>query len=221
MATLEEILRDVGLGEPSQTKTATTANPSTKEVNEVLESLGLDSKVVENQVTKTASDERTNMGLTDIYEDLFGTKPEATVEKTAATTAAPAAEAAPAATEKTASAETQETEDPTTRVGELTGIYFNVMHDACIEKIAGDLEMEAGKGYQPQEHAGSTGELSKIVGKEGDPALPNNYDASSGAGLKANPGNQTPYSLKAQAQIKAILKRRMKSEPGDLGGYNE
>jgi len=218
MATLEEILAEVGLGESSQTKTASAAAPSTKEVNEVLENLGLNEKVVEAEgVTKTASDERTSMGLTDLYENIFGSNGE-----TAA--AAPAAEAG---AEKTAAATAEAapagevSDEPSTNLGELTGIYFNVMHDACIEKIAGDLEMEAGSGYKPQEHAGSTGELSRIVGQEGDPAVPNNYDASSGAGLKANPGNQTPYSLKAQAQIKAILKRRTKMEPGDVGGYNE
>lgn len=216
MATLEEILAQVGLSDvaPSQTKTAAAANPSSKEVNKVLEDLGLSG--VEDLsaagVTKTASEERNHMGLTEVYESLFG-------------------EAAPAATEegqeKVAAAEgeatTEGTEEvvPSTSLGELVGVYFNVLEDAYVEKVAGDLEMEAGAGHKPFAHQPAAGELSRIVGKEGDPMLPKNHDASSGAGLKVTTGGNTPYSLKAKAQIKAILKRTMKSEAGDIGGVHE
>lgn len=207
MATMQEILDEVGLGEAGHTKTATaTTAPSSKEVNDVLDSLGLSNveSVEAAGVTKTASEGRNRMGMTDLYEEIFG------------------GEAAPAATqEKTAAAATEagEQTEVESQAGELTGIYFNVLRDAAFDKIAGDLEMEAGKGFQPD--AGSSGELTKIVGKEGNPRVAVNHDPSSGAGMVANPGNQTPYSLKAKAQIKAILKRRMTSEAGDVGGYNE
>jgi hypothetical protein len=221
MATIEEILAQVGLGDASssQTKTAAAAVPSSKEVNKVLEDLGLSGiEDVNAGQTKTASDERNNMGLTDIYESMFGEAAPAAAgqEKTAA---AAAAEAAPVeGEEKTASEEEQ---SPTTSVGEVTGVYFNVMRTELLEKMAGGLEAEAGSGHSPLGGNKNGGELSRIVGKEGDPSVAVNHDPTSGAGLKVNPGNQTPYSLKARAQIKAILKRNMKSEPGDIGGYNE
>lgn len=226
MATIEEILAQVGLGDtpPSQTKTASAGSPSSKEVNKVLEDLGLSGveEISSAGVTKTASEERNNMGLTELYESIFedaaAPAAEPVQEKTAAAAAAPAAPAAPVQ-EKTASAEGEE--DPSTAVGELTGIYFNVLEEAFVEKLAGDLEMEAGAGHSPLGGNKGGGELTRIIGKEGDPSIPMNHDSTSGAGLKANPGNQTPYSLKARAQIKAVLKRNMKSEPGDLGGYNE
>jgi hypothetical protein len=137
--------------------------------------------------------------------------------------------AAATTTEQTATTEVTETEvekTASTAFGEVVGTYFNVLCDNFVaeveglDKVAGDLEAEAGEGYAPQ-GGGERSELSKIIGKEGDPALKVNRDASSGAGLKVNPGNQTPYSLKAGAQIKQILKRKMKSEPGDVGGFNE
>lgn len=216
MATIEEILAQVGLSDaPSQTKTASAqATPSSKEVNKVLEDLGLSGvEEVDNAgVTKTASEERNHMGLTDIYENIFGEAVEAEGQEKVA-----AAEEAAAEGSEVEAGE----EDTSTALGSLTGIYFNVMHDAFIEKVAGDLEAEAGAGHSPLGGNKGGGELTRIIGKEGDPSIPMNHDATSGAGLKANPGNQTPYSLKARAQIKAILKRNMKSEAGDLGGYNE
>jgi hypothetical protein len=215
MATLEEILAQVGLSEaPSQTKTASAAAPSSKEVNKVLEDLGLSGvEDIDNAgVTKTASEGRNHMGFTDIYDSMFGEVAPAATEETQVKTAAADAVA-------TAEAGAEEVTESSTAMGELTGIYFNVLEDSFYEKLAGDLEMEAGKGHKSVDNAG--GELSRIVGKEGDPRIAVNHDPASGAGLKVNPGNQTPYSLKAKAQIKAILKRNMKSEPGDIGGYNE
>jgi hypothetical protein len=210
MATMEEILASVGLGDEAsegQTKTASAA-PSSDEVNDVLEGLGLSGVDVTGQ-TKTASEERNNMGLTNIYEDLFS------------------AEAEGEGQEKTASEEGgegyEQVEDgegsPSNDLGELTGIYFNIMREELMDKLAGDLQAEAGAGHAPlMDHAG--GELSRIVGKEGDPRIRNNHGQSE-AGLKVTTGNQTPYSLKAQAQAKHILKRTMKASPGDVGGYNE
>lgn len=219
MATIEEILAQVGLSDaPSQTKTAAAkGSPSSKEVNQVLEDLGLSGvEEVDAGVTKTASEERNQMGLTDLYENIFA---EAAPEAIAAEVPAQEKTAAAEVTEEVEG--TEEVVEPSTAMGELTGIYFNVLEDAFVEKLAGDLEMEAGSGHKPQAGIKDGGELSRIVGKEGDPSVAMNHDASSGAGMKANPGNQTPYSLKAKAQIKAILKRNMKSEAGDIGGYNE
>ena len=218
MATIEEILAQVGLSDvPSHTKTAAAkGSPSSKEVNKVLEDLGLSGvEDVDNAgVTKTASEERNNMGLTDIYENIFGEVVEATEgqEKVAAAAAVGEAEV---------TEEVTGDEDTSTALGSLTGIYFNVMHDAFMDKIAGDLESEAGAVHSPLAGNKGGGELTRIIGKEGDPSIPMNHDSTSGAGMKVNPGNQTPYSLKARAQIKAILKRTMKSEAGDVGGYNE
>lgn len=221
MATLEEILAEVGLGESTQTKTAApVGSPSTKEVNEVLESLGLDGgieSVEQAGQTKTASEERNQpMGMDKIYESLFQDAPAANA------VVAPTETQTKTASETTTEVSATEVEaDESTALGELTGIYFNVQHDALIEKLAGDLEMEAGAGHKPQASAPGGGELSKIVGKEGDPAIPMNHDASGGAALQVTTKNTTPYSLKSRAQIKAILKRTMKSEAGDVGGYNE
>lgn len=201
MATLEEILAQVGLGDAGvQTKTASQASPTTKEVNDVLDGLGL-SGLGEDEggVTKTASDERNQMGLTDIYEDMFGEKAPAAPAPEQTKVAAEVAPVAATVTEDEAGQESP--------VGELTGIYFNVMHDAWQEKLAGDLEAEAGAGVKPQASAPGGGELSKIVGKEGDPAIAMNHDASGGKALKVNPGNQTPYSLKEKALAKAIARR--------------
>jgi hypothetical protein len=206
MATLEEILADVGLADNAQTKTASAAAPSSKEVNSVLESLGLTGlEGSAEDITKTASDERNKMGLLSIYEDAFG---EEVVVET---------QTKVASTEEV----TDDENEASTRFGELVGLYFSVAQDSLVEKLAGDLEMEAGDGYKPQGSAPAGGQLSEIVGKQGDPALPVNHDASSGAGLRVNTGNQTPYSLKAKAQIKAILSRRMSTEAGDVGGYHE
>lgn len=222
MATIDEILSSVGLGDkPSQTKTASAGStPSSKEVNKVLEDLGLSgAEDISNAgVTKTASEERNHMGLTELYDQVFGeAAPAAPADdgqnKTAS--AAAAAEGDPAVEP------TQGDSNPITDLGELTGIYFNVAEEAYLDKVAGDLEHEAGSGHSPLGGNKGGGELTRIIGKEGDPSVAVNHDPVSGAGLKVNPGNQTPYSLKARAQIKAILKRTMKSEPGDIGGYNE
>src|ERR1019366_3746344 len=195
MATLEEILADVGLSEPSgQTKTASAqGTPSTKEVNSVLEGLGL-SGVEDAGVTKIASDERNNMAFLDIYESVFGdTAPvDEVVEQTKV-----AAAAAPVVTE------TEIDENPnTTAFGELAGVYLSVAIDGLVEKLAGDLEMEAGTGHKPQASAPGGGQLSEITGKIGDPSIEMNYDASSGKPLVTNPGNQTPYPLKVGATAK-------------------
>lgn len=207
MATLEEILADVGLSEsPSQTKTA--AAPSTSEVNEVLEGLGLDGIEEAAGQIKTASEERNHMGLTDIYEDLFG---EETVTEDGQT--------------KVASEEVVEEEGEeasgSNALGELTGIYFNVMQEEFMDKIAGDLEAEAGAGHKPQSGVKDGGQLSSIVGKEGDPAVAVNHPASSGAPLKVMTGNKSPYGPNARAAIKQILSRKMKSEAGEVGGSHE
>jgi hypothetical protein len=221
MATIEEILSQVGLGDkPSQTKTASAAaTPSSKEVNKVLEDLGLGGveEISSAGVTKTASEERNHMGFTEAYEALFG---EEAVAAPAEDGQNKIAAAAPAAGEP-AAAPAEGEDNPITDLGELTGIYFNVAEEAYLDKVAGDLEHEAGSGHSTLGGNKGGGELTRIIGKEGDPSVAVNHDPTSGAGLKVNPGNQTPYSLKARAQIKAILKRTMKSEPGDIGGYNE
>src|ERR1019366_6060553 len=175
MATIEEILAQVGLSDaPSHTKTAAAVgSPSSKEVNKVLEDLGLSGvEEVDNAgVTKTASEERNNMGLTDIYENIFGEAAPEAVEPTEQVKVATAAAAAAAAAVETevVAASTEEVTEPSTAMGELTGIYFNVLEDAFVEKLAGDFEMEAGKGHKSVDNAG--GELSRIVGKEGDPRI--------------------------------------------------
>lgn len=204
MATLEQLLAEVGLAEESQEKTASASAPSTNEVNQVLEGLGL-AGMSDEGVTKTASQERNHMNLLDVYEGVFGEEVTETEGQ-----------------EKVAYASGEEyVNEGSTSMGELVGIYFNVLHDSCMEKIAGDLEAEAGAGHNPFAHSPESGELSKIVGKEGNPHQPMNHEVGSGKPLVTNPGNHTPYSLKAQAQVKSILKRRMKADAGDVGGYHE
>lgn len=133
--------------------------------------------------------------LAQIWEQTVGAAPAVT--KTAA--AAEAAPAAAAAIEKTAS----EQAEGVTAFGSLVGGYFTEAFDSFV-KSAADLEVEAGKGEKPQEHAPGGGGMTAVIGKEGDPALPQNHSASSGAPLKVTTHGNTPYSLAVQ---QSVLKR--------------
>lgn len=129
--------------------------------------------------------------LASIYEQTMA------AEAPVATKTAAAAAAAP--TEKTASAE----DESISNFGSLVGGYFGEIFGSFV-KSAADLEVEAGKGSKPQEHAPGGGGMTAVIGKEGDPALAVNYDASSGDGMKVTTHGNTPYSLAVE---QSVLKR--------------
>lgn len=219
MATLQDLLAEFGLadeGSAPQTKTAAAAKPAGDEqVNEMLKELGLEG--AEEGVEKVASANENNkgeehMGLTAIYEDLFGeAAPVAGQEKTAA--------------EGTENEQTEEVNEATSLFGELTSHYFNAGLGGLVEEMekqAGSVEEEADQDEeQPLQHAATGGQLTGIIGSAKDPHMPANHSASSGARSQVMTGNTSPYSLKSQAQIKAILKRVGKSEAGDVGAYED
>lgn len=209
MATLNDLLNEFGLAEETQTKTASQSKKTNNEVNKVLEDLGFsaDEAVVE-EVTKTASkgDSMSN-GFMDDYEAIFGQPEEAVHQET---------EGAGEDLEKQASSEEGDVTD-THVFGELVGTYFNEMRAGFMEKIAGDLEAEAGAGHNPMpEH--TTGTLSATIGQKGNPHLPVNRKA--GEPLHVMTGNTSPYSLKG-ALAKQVLKRVGTSAAGDVGAYKE
>jgi len=208
MATLNELMADVGLGTvPQQTKQASATKSVNEEISKVLENLGLGT---DGETIKTASEETNNeenggpMGLQGIYENLFGD-------------VAPAAEAVEPQ-EKIAS-EVETEVSASEGFGELAAAYFGVAKEAFVEKIAGDLEAEAGAGHDPMGAMPSGGQLTNIIGAPKQAKLPVN--APQGEAHHVTTGNQSPYSLKVLAQVKQILKRNMKHQDGETGAYNE
>lgn len=198
MASLRELMGEVF---PEQVKTASAASKpsSTAEVDRVLNDLGL--LDAESVKTASASTPENNGGpmssLAEIYERTMSTP---VTEKTAA--AAPAAAAAATEAEKTAAAAEDET--GISDFGSLVGGYFNDQFAPYVEKVAADLETEAGKGHKPQADAPGGGGMTSVIGKEGDPALAMNHAASDGAHLKVTTQGHTPYSLAVQ---QSVLKR--------------
>jgi hypothetical protein len=202
MATLEELMADV-LGSQSvgQTKQASAAKPETSEIDQVLANLGLSS----SETVKTASEQETQttggtMGLLDIYERIMSDAP------------AGAAETEKVANEGAAAAEST----VTGAFGELVGEYFNVMAGPYFDKVAGDLESEAGEGHAPMGSLSAPSSLGKTIGKEGDPHLKVNREMSNGKKLDVTTGNKSPYSLKEKALLKAILRRSQAGEVGNI-----
>lgn len=199
MATLQELMAEVfGESESQTTKEASATKTTSDEINQVLANLGLD----DSESVKTASEsekEHTNggsMGLMNIYEQIMSEGEELQ--------------------EKVASEETSEGEEQVSEVsstaafGELVGEYFNVMAEPFFDKIAGDLESEAGAGHHPK------GDLKDA--KHEEPHLPVNYQPENGAALHVTTGGTSPYSLKEKALMKAILTR---VAAGQVGNYKE
>jgi hypothetical protein len=132
MATLEELLRDYGLAdEAAQTKTASAKTESVSEVDEVLEGLGLSG--ADEGVTKVANEDNEQkkgdrMGLTDIYDNLFGEEP-----------------AEDGGVEKVASEEEGTEENEGSQLfGELTAHYFGQAEGQFMDKIAAMALMGGG-----------------------------------------------------------------------------
>jgi hypothetical protein len=206
MATLEELLAEYGLSENTQTKVASEQKTTNEEVDQVLESLGLTG--AEEGVEKVASENETkgdNMSLTGIYEELFGDSTSAGEESV----------------EKIASEEVDGNE-ATDLFGQLTAHYFGVAQGEYFEKVAASVEDEADQDEeQPMAHLGNKSSLGGTLGKQEDPHMAVNHTASGGEGMKVMTGNQSPYSLKELAFLKAVLKRIGKSEAGAVGAYKD
>ena len=199
MATLQELMAEV-LGETSQGQEKTAAaKPTSSEVDQVLENLGLQGY----DTVKTASINESgknggNMSLADIYDQIMG-------------------EGAPVEQEKTASeGTTEEVTDDTTAFGELVGNYFNEALAPYFEKISYDLEAAAGKGELPMAHLTTGGSMTAALGKAQDPYLEMNHSASGGAPLRVMTNNSSPYSLKESALAKAISKRAPAVQGGKI-----
>jgi hypothetical protein len=205
--TIKELLSETGLETaPATTEKTAAARSTTEEVDEVLRSLG----VGDSTTVKTASENvKPNGGsmksMADMYEEIIGAAPAApTTEKTASEVAAAAA----------ATAEVTTTEDGADAdFGSLVGSYFNEALNPFVEKVAKDLEAEAGAGFKPLAGINGDGSLAAVIGKEGDPSLGQNHKATGGGKIDATTGNHSPYSLKDSALAKEILKRE-KVVPG-------
>lgn len=221
MSTLQELLAEWGM-EPettgAQTKTASAPKVS-DEVQSVLENLGLAG--TEEDVTKLANEQKGDerMGLEEIYAQMFGDQPAEENEQTKV-----AAEEGDGSTgDDTGAADDEVTE--TGVFGEMTSHYFNGVLAGMadeFEKLAGSVEEESDQDdEQPLAHMGNSGQLTGVIGKPADPHMPVNHSASSRAPLRTMTGNTSPYSLKAQAQVKAILKRVGKMEAGDVGAHKD
>ena len=209
--TLDQLLAECGLATSGSEKEheKVASAPVKDQVDQVLESLGLHSSATEEEsVTKVASDNAQiggSMGLQSIYEQMFGQ--EEHVEKVAAE----AGSEEP--TEEVTKEAGEETEE--NLFGQLVGHYFNAGYEAMFTKVASEDQ-------QPLAHASTGGQLTGIIGSAKDPQLPVNADASSGKELKTMTGNSSPYALAAAGPaIKAVLKRKMKSDAGEVGGYHQ
>jgi len=193
------------LSETSQTKTAATKPASTKEIDQVLNSLGLGGteESIQKVANKTSNKQGEHMHLTGIYEDFFS---EPSQEE---------------GTEKVAtSAEAEATEI----FGELVGNYFLAAKEGFFDKIASDdsdEDDESEGDEKPMAELGNKSQLGSAIGKAGDPAMSVNHKASGGEAMKAMTSNSSPYSLKELAFMKSILKRVGKSQPGHVGAYKE
>jgi hypothetical protein len=198
MASIKELLAECNLSDPQtsgQEKVATAAKPSTDEIDRVLENLGLKEDGQEKTASATETDGGNDMSLANIYNQLFDTQEVET-----------AVETEKVASEVETNEESSEV-SATTAFGELTGEYFNIIAAPFFSKVAGELEMEAGKGEKPLAHQPKA---------EGDAHLPVNHKASGGEGLKAMTHGESPYSLKEKALAKAILKRMMAAPVGAI-----
>lgn len=200
MGTLEQLLAQYGLND-NQVKVASEQTSTTNdEVEQVLESLGLDgaSEGVE-KVANTNDTKGDRMSLTGIYEEYFG---------------------GASAMQKEAHAEnisSQEVNEGSHLIGELSAHYYEVARANFIDKIAGSVEDEADQDEeQPMKNMGNTSSLGATLGKAQDPHMPVNHSASGGEAMKTMTGNSSPYSLKELALKKAILKRLMAQSVGEI-----
>ena len=209
MSTLAELLGEYGLIDGNQEKTASALDGNnSKEVNQILESLGLSGadEGVEKVANATIENKGESMSLTGIYEKFFDES-------------APAQDTEVAALQKEASEEGTEGNEGTGLFGELVGHYFQAAQGAYHEKVAASVEEEVEKGELPMAHLENKSSLGASMGKVQDPHMPMNHSASGGHELKASIGGQFPYpSIKEKAQMKAILKR-MAAAP--VGAYKD
>jgi hypothetical protein len=208
MATLQELIAQAGLADAppaGQTKTASEATKpaATSEVDRVLANLGLADAGTVKTASESTQSTGGSMGLKSVYEEIFG-QVEAPTEGQTKEAAAATAEAA------------NEETTATSGFGELVGEYFNAAVEPFFQKVSGELESEAGKGESPVAHQDGASSLGKTLGKEGDPHMPVNHSASSGAHLKVTTHNQSPYSLKEKALAKAILSRGQAVPGGEI-----
>lgn len=205
MATLEELLSQYGLSE-SQTKVASEQKVENSEVEQVLESLGLTGAA--EGVEKVASTNETKgdrMSLTGIYEELFSdvtpaAQTEGNVEKVAS----------------------EEVNEGSQLFGELTAHYFEVARGNFLDKVAASVEEESDQDDEkPMAGLGNKSSLGATLGQAADPHMEVNHSASKGEPMKTMTGNQSPYSLKEMAFLKAVLKRIGKNEAGYSGAIKE
>ena len=187
MATLQELMSEC-FGEPvaGLNKGASAAKATTDEIDEVLNNLGISDSETVKVASESNEQNGGNMGLMDIYEQIM--------------VGGDSAETSHQGYEGEAS--------PSTQFGELVGEYFNVLAEPFFNKVAGDLEAEAGKGHQPM--AG----LGEAVKKY--PHLEVNYDSKNGRPLEVSTGGSSPYSLKESALIKQILRRAAARQSGNV-----
>ena len=197
MATLQELMAEC-FGEPSAVlqKQASESKASVDEIDEVLANLGLeDSETVEAaSETEKTNENGGTMGLQHIYEQIM--EEQVGQEKVAGETTEPVEQVS------------AEEATPTTAFGELVGEYFNVMAVPFFEKVAGDLEDEAGEGSEPLSGLGDA--------KEQMPHLPVNADMKNGRSMQATTGGASPYSLRDKALIKQILARAAARQSGNV-----
>jgi hypothetical protein len=200
MATLRELMAEFDIGE-EHTKQASVTKTSKDEIDQVLENLGIG----DAETVKTASENENkdggSMGLQDIYEKIMGEDVSAQ-EKVASET--PATE------------ETSQEKVASSSFGELTGEYFNVVAAPYFEKVAGDLEVEAGQGHAPMGDLDEKSSLGKSLGQQADPHLKVNHAPKNGQRIDAATGGKSPYSLKEKALLKAILSRSAAGEVGNV-----
>lgn len=199
MPTLDELMADV-LGEPSQeqTKTASAKPATTQEIDQVLETLGLGDSGAVKTASSTLNDNGGNMSLTDLlYKDIMG---EGEAPAPAATPAEKtASEAAPAQSEETDGA-----------FGEAAGHYFNAAYETYLDKVAGNLESEAGHNTgSPMANlpAGSAVGKSLGLGKETGHMPVNHKDALKHEAVAATTGNKGSYDNALKSLDGAILSR--------------
>lgn len=209
--TLTDLLNEVGLDGGSsqvQTKTASENPPSTKEIDDTLEALGLGS----SDAVKTASEQISTgnggeMSLLKIYEQVIGGEPAESATNTTEKVASEAGAAAPA----------ESPADATEILGEVTGDFFTGAVNAFVEKVAGDLEAEAGAGHKPFESKPSA--MGSSMGLSGNAHMPVNNPTGDNEKVHAMTGGQSPYSLKEKALAKAMLKRT--KDYGAVGTFHE
>lgn len=194
--TLDQLMAECGLSTSSspkeQEKIASAVVSS--EIDQVLEGLGLNSTAAEEESLQKVANETGNTGGNMGLQSIYEEMfgSEEHIEKVAS--------------EATYETYTAEGEDSAENIfGQMVAHYFNVGHDAFFEKIAEDSQPLAGLP--------SGGQLTGVIGQARDPHLPVNMKSEAGA---------PQYSLaSAGPAIKAVLKRKISAEAGEVGGYHQ